>query len=209
MERQLSIECEYACDEIVLATARTRADYVSGILKVTRFAMSSAVPGISGIAGFQFKKRLELIMSQTENVVGMRAARGLVTAAVTAMALIPFAGGFASRAMLGAQTIEKRHGIEFISASASDNTPQTQQILAQLKALLNPNEAIFPKTGNDTWDKWLNEDVAYLITPEERSSFLALNSDEQREQFVSQFWEKGTRTLDRQRMRSKTSITGA
>lgn len=38
MERQLSMDCEYACDEVVLATARTPADYVSGILKATRFA---------------------------------------------------------------------------------------------------------------------------------------------------------------------------
>lgn len=89
-----------------------------------------------------------------------------------------------------AQTLEKRHGIEFISANAWANTPQAQQILSDLKALLNPNEMVFPVNSNNRWDKWLNEDVAFLITPKERAEFLALTSDEQREQFVDQFWEK-------------------
>jgi GWxTD domain-containing protein len=36
--------------------------------------------------------------------------------------------------------------------------------------------------------KWLNEDVTYIITDEERSAFLRLQTDEEREQFMEQFW---------------------
>jgi GWxTD domain-containing protein len=36
--------------------------------------------------------------------------------------------------------------------------------------------------------KWLNEDVTYIITDEERSAFLRLQTDEEREQFIEQFW---------------------
>ncbi len=35
---------------------------------------------------------------------------------------------------------------------------------------------------------WLAEDAIYIITPEERCVFLHLNSDEEREQFIEQFW---------------------
>jgi GWxTD domain-containing protein len=35
---------------------------------------------------------------------------------------------------------------------------------------------------------WLTEDVAYIIAPEERCAFLNLEYDDQREQFVEQFW---------------------
>src|ERR1700741_1645682 len=35
---------------------------------------------------------------------------------------------------------------------------------------------------------WLNEDVIYIITPEERSAFLQLETNEEREQFIEQFW---------------------
>src|SRR5499427_2308593 len=36
--------------------------------------------------------------------------------------------------------------------------------------------------------KWLNEDVAYIITDEERAAFKRLTTDEEREQFIEQFW---------------------
>jgi GWxTD domain-containing protein len=36
--------------------------------------------------------------------------------------------------------------------------------------------------------QWLNEDVVYIISPEERTSFLQLETNEEREQFIEQFW---------------------
>ncbi|MGB9403859.1 MAG: GWxTD domain-containing protein [Candidatus Acidiferrales bacterium] len=38
------------------------------------------------------------------------------------------------------------------------------------------------------YKKWLDEDVVYIITPEERSAFLRLQTNEEREQFIEQFW---------------------
>jgi GWxTD domain-containing protein len=36
--------------------------------------------------------------------------------------------------------------------------------------------------------KWLNEDVSYIITDEERSAFMRLQTDEERETFIENFW---------------------
>jgi hypothetical protein len=38
--------------------------------------------------------------------------------------------------------------------------------------------------------KWLNEDVAYIITDEERSAFTRLQTDEERETFIENFWQR-------------------
>src|ERR1700741_60945 len=38
------------------------------------------------------------------------------------------------------------------------------------------------------YKQWLNEDVVYIISPEERQSFLQLETNEEREQFIEQFW---------------------
>lgn len=38
------------------------------------------------------------------------------------------------------------------------------------------------------YKQWLNEDVIYIITPEERTAFLQLETNEEREQFIEQFW---------------------
>lgn len=40
------------------------------------------------------------------------------------------------------------------------------------------------------YKKWLNEDVIYIVTPEERSTFLRLQTNEEREQFIEQFWQR-------------------
>lgn len=44
------------------------------------------------------------------------------------------------------------------------------------------------KELDDQYKQWLNEDVVYIISPEERSAFLQLDTNEEREQFIEQFW---------------------
>ncbi len=38
------------------------------------------------------------------------------------------------------------------------------------------------------YKEWLNEDVIYIISPDERTAFLQLDTNEEREQFIEQFW---------------------
>jgi GWxTD domain-containing protein len=40
------------------------------------------------------------------------------------------------------------------------------------------------------YEKWLNEDVAYIVTPDERALFQRLIDDEERKQFIAQFWRR-------------------
>jgi GWxTD domain-containing protein len=40
------------------------------------------------------------------------------------------------------------------------------------------------------YKKWLNEDVVYIISPEERSAFLHLSTNEERESFIENFWAR-------------------
>jgi len=46
------------------------------------------------------------------------------------------------------------------------------------------------------WKKWMNEDVLYIITDEERQGFKRLKTDEERQQFVEQFWLRRDPTPD-------------
>jgi GWxTD domain-containing protein len=40
------------------------------------------------------------------------------------------------------------------------------------------------------YNRWLNEEVVYIITDEERAAFQKLTSDGERDKFVEQFWER-------------------
>src|SRR5882724_9554110 len=40
------------------------------------------------------------------------------------------------------------------------------------------------------YKKWLNEDVAYIISDDERKLFLKLQTNEEREQYIEAFWQR-------------------
>jgi GWxTD domain-containing protein len=44
------------------------------------------------------------------------------------------------------------------------------------------------KELDSSYKTWLNEDVIYIISPDERTAFLQLATNEEREQFIEQFW---------------------
>jgi GWxTD domain-containing protein len=45
-----------------------------------------------------------------------------------------------------------------------------------------------PPPMGEAYSRWLNEDVVYIITDEERQAFRRLQTDAERQQFVEQFW---------------------
>src|SRR6516165_6188277 len=38
------------------------------------------------------------------------------------------------------------------------------------------------------YDKWIKEEVVYIITDEEKKAFLKLNTDAERDDFIKEFW---------------------
>jgi GWxTD domain-containing protein len=65
------------------------------------------------------------------------------------------------------------------------NSAQTQQKLT--KEQKKKSKQVLKELGHE-YKQWLNEDVVYIITPAERTTFLQLGTNEEREQFIEQFW---------------------
>jgi GWxTD domain-containing protein len=57
-------------------------------------------------------------------------------------------------------------------------------------------EAQLKRELESPYRKWLNEDVSYIITDEERAAFRRLQTDEEREQFIENFWLRRDPTPD-------------
>ncbi|MGO9262063.1 MAG: GWxTD domain-containing protein [Bryobacteraceae bacterium] len=57
-------------------------------------------------------------------------------------------------------------------------------------------EAKLKKELETPYRKWLNEDVTYIITDEERAAFKRLQTDDEREQFIENFWLRRDPTPD-------------
>ncbi len=60
--------------------------------------------------------------------------------------------------------------------------------LAQDKKQKDPNERKKKEELKSVYKKWLDEDVNYIITDEERKAFKSLKTDEERDSFIESFW---------------------
>jgi GWxTD domain-containing protein len=58
------------------------------------------------------------------------------------------------------------------------------------------NAKALQKEISKTYRKWLDEDVRWIITDEERAAFKQLSNDEERDQFIEQFWLRRDPTPD-------------
>jgi GWxTD domain-containing protein len=58
------------------------------------------------------------------------------------------------------------------------------------------NEKSLHQELSETYKKWLSEDVKYIITDEELAAFKQLSNDDERDQFIEQFWLRRDPTPD-------------
>src|SRR5579862_1828725 len=83
---------------------------------------------------------------------------------------------------------------------SSKNTAAGQQRETVAKPMTEKQrkqaEAKLRKELETPYKKWLNEEVVYIITDEERKAFGRLQTDEERQQFIEQFWLRRDPTPD-------------
>jgi GWxTD domain-containing protein len=93
---------------------------------------------------------------------------------------------------------------------ASDNSGQTasaapaQQSSETADPLKRPpdekqkkkNQKALKQELSRPYKKWLDEDVIYIITDEERAAFKQLSNDEERDNFIEAFWQRRDPTPD-------------
>lgn len=76
----------------------------------------------------------------------------------------------------------------FAQDSKQDQTdPKAAKQAAKQKA---KSDNQLKKELDSQYKKWLDQDVVYIISSEERSAFLHLSTNEEREQFIEQFWQR-------------------
>ena len=58
------------------------------------------------------------------------------------------------------------------------------------------NEKALKQELSSEFKRWLDQDVRWIITDEERAAFKQLSNDEERDQFIEQFWQRRDPTPD-------------
>jgi GWxTD domain-containing protein len=73
-----------------------------------------------------------------------------------------------------------------IGNSSLRASPQKEKLSKEEKR----RQKAIQKEMESPYKKWLDEEVPYIITPEERAAFKKLTTDDEREQFIEAFWER-------------------
>jgi GWxTD domain-containing protein len=94
-------------------------------------------------------------------------------------------------------TVSTSSGAQQQAAGNQDTGKATEQQKAPpaQQQKLRPNDLAKSKQApesalTDYYKKWLNEDVLYIISPEEKNVFKSLTTDEERENFIDNFWAR-------------------
>ncbi|HTX42969.1 MAG TPA: GWxTD domain-containing protein [Acidobacteriaceae bacterium] len=72
-------------------------------------------------------------------------------------------------------------------SSQDDQNPLTRQ-LSDKERFKQQKE--LKQELSESYRKWLNEDVRWIITDQEKKAFLSLSNDEERDAFIEQFWRR-------------------
>ncbi len=86
-------------------------------------------------------------------------------------------------------------------AAAAAQPAQSAQEVDPLKKPIDPKkkkqqEKDYRKEIKGTYKKWLDEDVVWIITDEEKAAFKQLSNDEERDSFIEAFWQRRDPTPD-------------
>jgi len=74
--------------------------------------------------------------------------------------------------------------------TAAATVPAWPAKSSQSNAATNQQETVRPLGPFNPYYKWLNEDVVYIIDQAERTAFVHLATNEERDKSVVQFWER-------------------
>jgi GWxTD domain-containing protein len=178
LKRELALLAEHACDDSALRQVGDRRQYAEALFEIAS-AMKSAEGRFIGDAVSMAKetiveKRMEQILDDTRTIPPAFGQRGWVTLLVCTLPVAYVAS-----------TVQLARAQTPTAVVVRDNPPPAPQLLAQARP---PVPAPAPAPAATPYQKWLGEEVALIISDEERRAFNRLQTDDERQQFIIQFW---------------------
>jgi GWxTD domain-containing protein len=169
--RVIRREREHCCDDAVIAIGADRRVYARTLAALE--GMRAGEPAVA-VTGGSLAARIGRLVRRPE---GPRAS----AVPLVLMTMLVCAGAAALHAWP-----QSAAAVDAPSAEAA--MPEATVPDAPAPEAPAPPQAT-PLQGSP-YEKWLTEDVAYIISDEERAAFRALQSNPERERFIEQFWER-------------------
>lgn len=159
--------------------------------------MERRVEAVSEEYGFALKgpfRARRMMDALKESILSMSGNRFSLYSAIL-IALVAGPGSLAAHAQTQPQQDAAKSAQDSSGQSSQDNSGQSSQDQDPLKRKLSDNERFKQQKElrhelGTAYRKWLDEDVRWIITDQERKAFMSLSNDEERDAFIEQFWRR-------------------
>ncbi|HEV2278126.1 MAG TPA: GWxTD domain-containing protein [Acidobacteriaceae bacterium] len=88
----------------------------------------------------------------------------------------------------GSLTVKAQSDNQQSTANSQDNQDPLKRQLSDKERFKQQKE--LHRELSESYKKWLDEDVRWIITDQEKKAFLSLSNDEERDAFIEQFWRR-------------------
>jgi GWxTD domain-containing protein len=215
ISEQIRAERELCCDDLAVAASGDVANYVRALAELEARQAARLKPALAADGGslvHRIQRLLEPARCNKNRLPGPAAAWAMMllwisgvgaaathaapTHAAPTRATVPAAASLSTgtpRNFAQNPAISTRSSFTELAGRARKTLLSDPILSAQVVQPQSPPIAVQEESR---WSQWLREDVAYIITSEERNAFLRLGTDPEREQFVEQFWLRRDPTPD-------------
>lgn len=178
ISRTICTERENCCDDIAAGQGNPH-EYASALATLEGYRQGIGQPAMAATGG-NLMNRIRRLLLQPER------ARAPFAPIFSALLVLGFAGISIAHQTKPAE----RKPIAVPATQARAAKPEVIELAqAAARPTIVPHPLDAPAADvNTAFKRWLTEDVAYIITDQERAAFKALASDQEREKFVEQFW---------------------
>jgi bla regulator protein blaR1 len=171
ISRVIRTERENCCDDMVVATSGNAREYAVALAALEENRWPARKAAVAATGGNLVKRIQRLLDPKPATAVWTPLLAAIVL-------LITSAVAFAAWPARARQ-----------QSSAAEQQAQAQRD-EQLEKAQRDEQQQKVRDENSPYQKWLNQEVVYIITPEERAAFEKLTTDDERQKFVEQFWER-------------------
>lgn len=184
VSRQVRRERECCCDELAVGVGGDALAYARALacLEESRAGMPEVVLSANGGV---LTMRIKRLLGNKEDSVVSRATAFLILCAVVVVAGSYVAAAARAQSHRMA-VIVGMHDEPLIATEVQGEIAAVPPVAPyQPGQHGNPVQSMKPQYRN-----WLDQDVVWIITPQERAAFLKLANDEERDAFITQFWAR-------------------
>jgi GWxTD domain-containing protein len=174
ISRVVRTEREHCCDDAVVAGRFDARTYAAALARLEH-NRAIAREALLAANGGNLMRRIRRLLDSPEQP---RSA-----AAPAAIIVLLLLG--AAAALAWAPSPKPQQQDTAAPAERQPVTPARKPIAEKQK---QRRESALAQSDGSAYRKWLNEDVAYIITDEERTAFKRAQTNDEREKFIEDFW---------------------